>query len=145
MSRFCKCETPRDSVDPRRAGWCARCLRRLNPEWLSTDKTVREFFDSLQRALPSHDSEWQAFRQMCETRERVGRKEYGLEYFKRNNLNEAMEEASDLALYPFLDSLVAIKDGRAGEDYDLVLEIAFHAFQAYRKILRLQHKRHHCP
>ena len=142
---YCTCPRPVESSNPRRKGWCAACAFQFDPEWLSSDENTRRFFDRLQRSMPSHDSEWQAFRQMCEERERDGRQTFGVAYLSKDNLKEATEEAGDLAIYPLLDSLRAIREGRAGEDYDLVLTIAHHAFQAYSAAVRLQHKRHHCP
>lgn len=137
---YCKCAEPRETLNPRKRGSCVKCGKQFDPAWVSSDDHVRVFFNRLSSCRYLEES-FPAFRQMCERRELAGRETFGFRYLDRDNLTEAMEEAADLALYPYLDWLQAAREGRPDEDFDLVLTIAYHASLAFDAAVRLQHKR----
>ncbi|MBA2715187.1 MAG: hypothetical protein H0U55_16755 [Rubrobacteraceae bacterium] len=147
--RICQCPKPRPDPNPRRASSCVACGSHFDPAWESNDETVAEFFDRYERALPTwpHVPESvRTFRIHCEARERAGRKTFGMAYLDRDNLREGLEEASDLALYVFLDLL---KERRAGNlphyETDVAMQLVHHAAESYRLLHVMTAKRHGAP
>jgi hypothetical protein len=149
--RICICEKPVDVMDPRLKGWCRRCMGKI--ESLTTDENVGRFFDRLAEALYRYDREpgkttylkttagWETFRQHCEARERAGRDTFGNRFMSRPNLQDAREEAADLALYMLLDSLREEIENGTDADIDMALTAALYAFRAYDATLQLAEKR----
>lgn len=145
MTRFeCKsCTRPNPKVN--KPDTCVQCNGLISDEWSSNDQTVHEFFKRLGDSIPAKGDAWQRFVIDCEAREFAGRKSFGFTYLERDNLREAREEACDLALYLMLDALKMVREGRAEEDFGLVLQIAFHAFQAYEATFSLAARRRGAP
>ena len=145
---YCSCPRPGLSINPRMQGSCVKCTRMLNPEWVSSDANMERLFGRLAEAMPPGEADsddfW-AFRAQLEAREKAGRDRFGFEYLAKDNPREATEEACDLALYGFLDSLRAIRDNGSDEDIDLVLEAAYYAFKAHAKMRHLRARRHGAP
>ena len=136
----CKCAVPKPKVRPGKADWCERCGYFIHPRWSCNSKTMGEFFDRLASALVTRDDTWARFRIDVEAREFAGRRRFGQSFQSRNNINEAMEEAADGALYACLDTLVA---RRAGDDEhsDLALAAALHFYRAYETLIHVAHRR----
>lgn len=74
----------------------------------------------------------------------AGRDRFGFQYLRRDNAIEAMEEASDGALYMYLDGLQAIRDG-VDEEKDVALTAAYHFAQAHRYCRLLRQRRRGTP
>jgi hypothetical protein len=120
----------------------------LDPEWVSSDRTIGKLFDRLAEALPPGEAdsdEFYAFRAQCEAREKAGRNTFGFRYLNRSNTTEALEEAADFALYLMLDSLREVRDNGSEEDMDLVLIGARHAYKAHATARHLRARRHGAP
>ena len=142
--RECECPKPNPRVTPGKENICVRCRFLIADRWSPTDDNLNEFFNRLSDCQHVEAS-FPQFRQMAEERVREGRETYGYRYMAADNLAEGLEEAADLAIYPLLDDLKMIREGRGGEDYDLVLTIAFHAAQAFDALVRLKQRRAGAP
>jgi hypothetical protein len=126
----------------------AACQGHLKPEWLSSDDTVKHFFDRLAEAMfhpailngPGPPAWFQRFRRQCEQRELAGRDEFGVRYLSRNNRVEGQEEASDETIYSHLDILRQRREGRP-EEWELALTVAKRAAENHRDLAH----RHHAP
>lgn len=139
-----ECECPEPNPKPKKPDTCVRCGFAISPRWATSDAHMMRFFNRLSDCR-NLEASFPAFRQLCERREKAGRDTFRYAYLNRDDLSEGMEEAADLALYPYLDSLKMIREGREGEDYDLVLTVAFHAAQAFDALARLKEKRAGTP
>lgn len=128
----CRCSDPRERADPRSAGICSKCGKVIGSGVLSSDETVKWFFDRLEAAsFPGKvPDDFRAFRQGCETRERAGRSTFGLAYLCRPNLPEAQQEWADGANYIFFDALRNRRATGQDEDLDVALSVAYHAYMA---------------
>ena len=139
----CQCENPKLPVDPRREGWCAHCLRRLDPKWLSESENGDGFFVRLEEALfPGGESPeaFTRFREHCEARHEAGKERFGLDYLTRENEREALEEAADLGNYMYFTLLQSRRAGEE-EEWSLALEAAHHAYLAHKCSEELAAKR----
>lgn len=143
----CKCEEPRESPDPRTEGNCVMCGRAIaGREWVSDDSNLGAFFNRLAEAsFPAYCTTGDkkqipglffAFYRECSGRERAGRKKFGLEYLRRNNPQEAVEEAADLANYLYMEGLRR-KRLEEDEEADALLTGAFYAYKAFEVCHRL--------
>ena len=141
----CACKAPQPRVRPGRQDWCERCSLYIDPAIACNDATVREFFDRLADAMPVRGEAWDLFRMECEAREFAGRSRFRQSFHGRHNLREAAEEATDGALYCFLDTLVVRREGRGDEDIDLALTAAHHFYRAFEAAARLRAKRMGAP
>lgn len=123
------------------------CGKPLDPAWISSDKTVRGFFDRLAGTFPGPEppDDFVAFRRQCEARELAGRERFGHSSLAKNNCAEAMEEAADFANYMFFDVLRHLRDAGNDDDLALALTGALHAFWAYRCARELAGKRRGAP
>lgn len=135
MTRFhCACPRPAyDDLD-RRPNTCVKCAGYIDPAWVSSDANVQTFFDRLTSCqnLPEN---FPAFRAHCERRELAGRSTFGFRYLDRDSIEDTLEEACDLAIYPYLHGLRLVREGNA--DYlDLPLTAAYNASQAYDAMLQ---------
>lgn len=146
--RICTCENPVIVSDPRLKD-CRRCLGKV--ESLTNDENVAAFFTRLAETLFKHNpltgelmtsEAWDTFTEHCQQRERAGRDTFGNRFMERDNLEDAREEAADLALYLLLDSLREVLNGGVDRDIDLALTGALYAFRAYETTLQLHGKRH---
>jgi hypothetical protein len=142
----CHCPEPIQATDLRRAGVCLKCCLPIDSEALSSDETIRAFFERFAATFPGSPPEsFQGFRRQCEERERAGRKDFGLAYLSRDNLAEACEEESDSAIYLFLDTLRHRREAGSDDDLDLVLTTVWHSFKAHEGARRLADKRRGSP
>jgi hypothetical protein len=143
----CVCAEPRDNINPRFPGTCVKCSKKIvEPEYDSSDATLGAFFDRLaESSFPAytatrerrHLPKWFLdFHRTCSGRERMGRKKFGHTYLRRNNPAEAMEEAADLAIYLFQETL---RRRRLGEDEeaDIALTGALHAAKGFETAQRM--------
>lgn len=142
--RGCNCPAPYESSDSRKAGTCNRCGKIINPDILSTDKNVREFFDNFARSLPTITPAFHDLRYQAELRERRGREEFGLRYLARDNLAEGREEEQDGVLYVYLDLLQCKRNGE-DTDLDLAMTEAYHLYKAYEANRRRAERRKGSP
>lgn len=148
--RECACRVPTNYTSPYKPHACVRCGFYINPAWTSNDKTMGAFLHSLGRVLdetpgmlPADENEaWQQFRAHCESRELAGRKRFGHSLLARKNIWEAREEAADGLNYLIFQSLVDRREGNENEDRDLLLTAAYHFYEAYETLLRIQSLRH---
>jgi len=149
MRRECDCPTPHPHPNPRLPDDCVSCGFWINPEadWVSSDKTVAEFFGRLaEAAFPGEAPEgFESFRRQCEARERAGRGSFGFAYASRDNLAESVEELSDFVIYLLLDGLKHRRNGGGDEDLELALTGAMHAFRAYEATRHLAARRRGSP
>jgi hypothetical protein len=150
-TRVCTCPKPVPSPIPAHAGQCLRCVSKI--ESLTTDDTVKEFFDRLGESIFFYgptgelvtDDDWDLFRAHCEARELAGREDFGNRFMSRDNVAEAEEELVDAAIYMALSHLRQLLEEGEDRDVDLVRTVAFHAYKAYQGALRLKDKRAGAP
>lgn len=144
--RYCECEVPAQSLNPRRSGVCSKCGMKFDPAWLSTDLTFARFWQRIESAYPGWQNplyeppaEQVRLRHLSRVREQTGRKEFGLRYLSRDNLAEAREEAADFLMYVYLETL---KEQRGGGEvaWDVVVSIADDLLSAFDKLDQLRHK-----
>jgi hypothetical protein len=142
----CACLEPIEAADPRHTA-CLRCGQRIDPDILSTDTTLTRFFDRLQQGgFPGKPSEsFRVFRAESEGREKRGRRLFGLKYLRKENCQEACEEAADIGIYMHLDVLCHARKHDSEEDIDLALTAAWHAFKAHEAARLLASKRRGGP
>lgn len=143
MGKGCTCPAPREAADPRRKGSCLGCGKLIGEDCLSSHETLEAFFERLRWALfptgkPS--PAFEQYRALCEARELKGRDDFGLAYLRRDNEQEAGEEAADLAMYMHLSILQARQRGEE-EEWSTALEAARHAFIAFEFASQHAHKR----
>lgn len=136
--RECACPVPEPTTDLNGSPKCTRCGFALSTEWVSSDDKLDEFFEQL--ALWADNPSLEQFRALCFAREKSGRHTFKLRYLGRDNVAEAMEEAADGAMYPYLETL---KNRRAGlpEMDDVDLYHAAHSFAlAYLHLARYRQR-----
>lgn len=129
----CSCPEPNEGADPRHKGQCLKCALPIDPRVLSSDETVGEFYDWLERAeFPKGGVTpvYGHFRQVAEAREREGREKFGLSYLHRKNEAEALEELADASNYLLFAVLQARQRGE-DEEWSTAVEVARHCFKAY--------------
>jgi hypothetical protein len=141
--RVCECPVPNPRITPGRENFCVECSFYIKPAWTCNNATIDGWLDRLEAALPGEDLE--AFREHIVVRELAGRDRFRHSFLGRNNCDEGLEEAVDLALYSLLDTLRAKREGRGDEDIDLALTAAAHAFHAHSALRRLKAKRAGAP
>jgi hypothetical protein len=93
----CTCRQPRRSPNPRAGASCVVCGRQIAGGWVVGDEQMAEFFEVL--ALPPVAPDLASFREHCLAREGAGREKFGFQYLARDNDEDGMEEAADLANY----------------------------------------------
>lgn len=103
---------------------------------------MREFYDRLEEGPPIETFE--VFRRHCLEREMAGRPKFGHSFHAKDNIAEALEEASDGANYCAFDVLKAAR-AADHDDIDLALTAAWHFAKAYDSLLHLRAKRHGAP
>lgn len=140
----CNCPAPYESSDSRKAGTCNRCGKLINPEHLSSDSNVREFFDNFARGLPTITPAFHDLRRQCELRERAGRSQFGLRYLGRDNQREGLEEEADGVNYVYFDLLKCDREG-IDPDLDLAMTEAYHLYKAYEANRRRAERRRGAP
>lgn len=164
MTRFpCRCPAPSRYPSPFHRDSCVTCSGEIREEWTSNDRTVKNFYDALERgvvqravvategphtgkAVQPEAPEWfRAFRQRCEARERAGRDTFGLRCLGRDNLLDAHEEWADGSNYVLFDSLKEIRRSGHDPDLDAALMVAYHAAMAAKHTERLRSKRRGAP
>lgn len=135
--RECECPVPEPKLQ--KPTVCVRCGFSIDTDWVCNDRTVANFLDRLGETIIGGGEMWQQFRLHLEAREAAGRSTFRQTFLGKDLLQEAREEAVDLALYLCLQSLKRL---RAGDDQhmDLVLTVAHHAYQAYAATIELHHK-----
>lgn len=140
--RECRCSVPEPKIN--RPTRCVRCAGSLDTDWACNDRTLAAWLDRLGDTIPHKGEEWKQFRLHIEAREAAGRSTFRQTFLGKNLLQEAREEATDLALYMCLHSLQRL---RAGEDrnMDLLLTVAHHAYLAYLGTIELHHKEQGAP
>lgn len=142
----CACPAPLEATDPRRAGSCNKCGRTFEADWLSTDETVKEFFDWLESSIPATEmEEFTAFRRHCEEREKAGRETFGIAHLHRSNPTEATEEAADIGVYAHLAVLEERRNEGDAQEMSLALEGARYAYLAHKCFRELAAKRRGSP
>lgn len=136
--RECRCSVPVRYPQPSFPNTCVRCGFHISPLWTSNDLTVGDFFNRLATVFPTKPPQWfHAFRSQCEARERAGRTRFGHSFLSRDNIEEAIEEAADLAIYAHLHILRACREQR--EDHrDLAMTAALKAAEAYHALTELR-------
>lgn len=134
--RECECPIPNPDTNPRRQGKCVRCGFVINPEWVSCDATIGEFFDRLAE-YPGLGNILR-FRRQCEEREHAGRGLYGHRHLARDAVGEGLEEAADGANYAHF---LILESRRAGveEPTSAAFEAAWHFARAHAALLRARH------
>lgn len=147
-TRFaCKCEKPSEHPSPLRKGTCVKCCGELGAFWMSSDQTLNEWWDRLKMGMffgePS--ASFDRIRAVATQREHDGRKDYGLRYLGRANLEEAVEEVADFLNYLFFDSLNTIRREGHDPDIDLVLTAAAKACEAMEHLDHLRARRRGAP
>lgn len=140
--RECACPVPEPK--PQRPSVCVRCGFSLDTDWVCNDRTVDAFLDRLGETIPGKGEAWQHFRLHLEAREAAGRDTFRQSFLGKDLLQEAREEAVDLALYLCLHSLKRLRSCD-DQHMDLVLTVAHHAYQAYAATFDLYHKEHGAP
>lgn len=139
----CACRQPRVSPNSRRNGTCVRCSGRLDPSWVSSDETLAAFLDHLASTIPGWPEaagSFDAFRRQVQARERAGRETFGFAYLSRDNPAEGLEEAADLAIYAYLDTLKALREGE-DDELALALTAARKAWEAHEALNALLSRR----
>lgn len=140
---YCACPVPLETSNPRTKGSCRKCGHILNPEWVSDDRQVAEFFARLTPVLGDEPT-FPHFRELCQRRERAGRDYFGFRYLDRDNVAEGAEEAADGANYAYFEMLQARRLGLDPEE-DLLLSAAQHFALAYASLAAAQHKHRGAP
>lgn len=140
--RTCRCPVPEPKLN--RPTTCVRCGYSLDTDWVCNDRNLARVLDRLAETIPGRGEAWRQFRLHIEAREAAGRSTFRQTFLGKNLLQEAREEATDLALYMCLHSLQRL---RAGEDrnMDLLLTVAHHAYLAYLGTIELHHKEQGAP
>lgn len=140
--RECQCRVPEPKIN--KPSTCVRCGYSLVTDWVCSDRNVARFLNRLSETIPRGGEAWEQFRIHLEAREAAGRSTFRQSFLGKNLLQEAREEAVDLALYMALHALQRL---RAGEDQniDLLMTAANHAFLAYKATLELHHKEMGAP
>lgn len=141
--RYCKCERPVESPDPRRLDTCSACGHSFDPAWYANDAAVREFYDRLALAMGGEPS-FPYFRQLAEAREQAGRPLFGLRYLTRDNVMDGAEEAADGANYALFEMLQQRHHGNDPAD-DLIYDAARHFALAFAALAQAQDKRRGRP
>ena len=128
--RVCECPQPEPHVKPGREKFCVKCDHLLDPRWVCSYENTREFLRRLEEANPGAPESFKRFEAMVLRRQQAGEPIFRQSFLARDNLSEAAEEASDLAMYACLHLLVERRAGGV-EEMDLALSIANHAAKAY--------------
>ncbi len=139
--KYCPCDRPPESPNPRNADECNACGRPIDPARLDSRENIRAFFDRLATAIfpltkteqgmaiqPTR--EFEAFVGQAEARWEEGRPKFGRSYLRRDNNAAGREEHADGINYSLSDVL---QHGGLADDreLDLALEEAFHLYKAY--------------
>ena len=141
--RECECPQPEPMVN--KPSTCVRCGYHLPERWTTNDESVGQFFDRLEESFTAPPPSFEKFRAHVLAREKAGRPTFRQSFLARQNIEEGLEEAADLALYSCLDHLVTIRREGEDRDFDAALTAAYHACLAYAALDRLNHKRHGTP
>lgn len=94
-----------------------------------------EWLDRLEETLPKNPPGWSQFRAMIEARVAVGEERYGDTWRGKDLITEGMEEMADGVAY------LAFEAALDGEDIDLALTAAYHAWRAAAALMHLRAKR----
>ena len=142
--RVCECPAPEPHVKPGREGFCVKCDAALDPRWTCSADNTREFLRRLEEANPGAGEPFQRFEAQILRRQRAGESTFRQSFLSRDNLSEAQEECSDLAMYAALHCLVQRRAGQ-DEEMDIALEIAGHAAKAFELLEIWRAKTHGRP
>lgn len=143
--KACPCRIPNPYEEPAgKRGTCKQCGYRLDPRWTCTTNTTREFLQRLSEANPGAGESFKRFEAQIIARQQAGEAVFGQRFHGRDNIKEAQEECSDLAMYAALQVLVQRRDD-SDEEMDIALEIAQHAAKAYELLEIWRAKNHGRP
>lgn len=123
----CSCAEPKQAADPRH-GSCLRCCMAIEDgPGISTEATVKEFFDRLEDGIFKFDADakerrfFHSVRALCEYREQEGKDKFGLGYLDRDNVLEANEEGADFINYLYMADLKTFRATGEHVDLDVLL------------------------
>lgn len=128
----CPCPRPLMTPNPRCAGNCVKCGKRIEGDWVVTTESMDTLHALLVEGRPIPD--YETFRAHAAAREYAGRQKFGYQYLSRDNAADGLEEAADGANYAFFE---LHKMHRTEYDQDsaaLLLDAAYHFAQAHHSL-----------